>query len=89
MLVTLLMLLAAPDDAKSLMTNAAGKLSVACADRCGEPAARSPFRLDPVAGETTTSKDRALREDGSYCSVIGARRCTRKPRTLFRTDFTD
>lgn len=59
-----------------------------CAQAAPAPR-RTPYRLDRTVADAPTAKDRALREDGSYCAVIGARQCTRKPRTIFRTDFTD
>lgn len=89
MLTALLLLIATPDDTRALLKTAAGMLTGACTEACTpDPVARSPFRLEVNATDgVTTSKDRAIREDGTRCSV-DARRCTRKPRTLFRTDFT-
>lgn len=50
---------------------------------------RSRYRLDAQATGGIDPKQAALATDGSACSVVGARVCTRKPRTIFTTDFTD
>lgn len=90
MFTALLVMIAAQDGANTLMNTAAGMLSGACQGTAcpAEPVGRSPFRLEADTTAGLTSKDRAIQEDGTRCSV-DARICTRKPRTLFRTDFTD
>lgn len=49
-----------------------------CADR---------YRLPASSDDGDTLKDRAVRNDGSKCNVIGARRCTGKPRQIFRSSY--
>ena len=75
-------------DPDLLMRNAQSLLTATCE---GSHCAAQPhrFRL-PTADEAArevTSKDRAIRDDGSKCNVVGARRCPKKGRTILRTDF--
>jgi hypothetical protein len=78
-----LLLLAAATDPMTLVTQASSRLSVV------DPAAReSEFRIDQDEGPSAPStKDRALSEDGSRCSLIGGKVCTKKPRTWIRTNL--
>ncbi len=94
MLALLLMVATTADDTQAMLKAATGRLAVCtrgiAEGMCGEPAERSRFRLvsdDPV--ETPDAKGRAMQVTGSPCEVVGTRYCTRKPRTVFRTDFTD
>lgn len=75
---------------RDLMRHAGSRLSAACkgADCRTEPT-RSPFRLDDDDALDPDAKARALGDDGSRCSVVGARVCTRKPRTLLRAELTN
>jgi len=66
--------------ADPLLTTAAGRLNAT--DPAPTETKRSPYRIDSEAAGAT-SKDRAIREDGTRCSVVGSRVCTRKPRTVF------
>lgn len=81
---------AAPLDMGVLMGTAASRLSAACdgADCAASPPA-SRYRIDPDSDSTVTSKDRAIRDDGSRCNVVGARRCTKRGRTIWRTPIGD
>lgn len=89
MLGMLLLLVGSPQEPRLLMEAAGAKLSAACTGAaCAEPPARSRYRVEPSADLSPSAKDRALAVDGTYCNVAGARRCTKKPRTIFRTDFT-
>ena len=56
---------------------------------CAVEPRRSRYRLDPQVDDAIDTKRTALATDGSACSVVGGRVCTRKPRTIFTTDFTD
>ena len=56
---------------------------------CTADPRRSRYRLDPQDDTGVDLKQAALATDGSACSIVGARVCTRKPRTIFTTDFTD
>ena len=81
-IVTMLMALPQTD----LMATAASKLSV----RDERPAVRrSPFRIDRDLGSSSSAKDRAIAEDGQRCQVVGARMCTKRPRTLLSAPIGD
>jgi hypothetical protein len=84
----LLALLLAAQVADRSAAPPAGTPCLTCAHRTEFPT-RSRYRLDPATAEGTIAEDRGLREDGTRCGVIGARQCTRKPRTIFRTPFPD
>lgn len=84
----ILLLLAALSDPASLMLNARARLGATCATPgCAAPARRSAYRIDDEAEASPSAKDRAIGDDGSRCNVVGARRCTKRGRTLFRTDL--
>lgn len=85
MLIALTLAAAAP----ALPTRRATMRLDACTAACAAEPRRSRYRLDPQADAGTDMKRTALATDGSACSIVGARVCTRKPRTLFQTDFTD
>jgi hypothetical protein len=59
----------------------------ACATGCTAEPTRSRYRLDPQADTGPDMKRTALATDGSACSIVGARVCTKKPRTVFATDL--
>lgn len=75
---------------RDLMRHAGTRLSAACkGPDCGTEPTRSPFRLDDDDALDPDAKARAIGDDGSRCSVVGARVCTRKPRTLLRAELTN
>lgn len=85
----LLLLAAAVADPDLLMRNAQSLLTATCGgSECAAPPARSRFRIDGGDAGTITSKDRAIRDDGTKCNVVGARRCPKRGRRIFRTDFS-
>lgn len=74
-------------DAGALMRAADARLSVPCEGE-GECAAAPPdarFRIEQDDAGAIGAKERAIRDTGARCSVVGARVCTRPPRTLFST----
>lgn len=76
-----LLLLAAAADPATLVTRASDRLSVV------QPVPRrESFRVEHDADAAASTKDRAIAEDGARCSVVGARVCTRKPRTWLKMD---
>jgi hypothetical protein len=80
MLLLLLLAAAEPDP---LLAKASSRLSVS--DEAKPP---SDYRIDREdTGSATSTKDRALAEDGGRCSLIGGKVCTRKPRTWLKTDL--
>lgn len=81
MIVIALLQLATPDPA-ALLANASTRLAATPA----EAPADSRYRVDSEAGGVD-GKQRALQTDGGQCQVVGARMCTRKPRTWFKTDL--
>ena len=90
MLALLMMVATTGDDTQSMLEAATGRLTVCAQTGCDEPVKRSRFRLasdDDAA--TTDARHRAMQANGAPCGVVGTRYCTRKPRTVFRTDFTD
>lgn len=82
MLAVMLMLAAAPQAAApSLLATAQGKLSVAAA---AEPErADRRYRIDSEA-VVDDRKERALGTTGGQCQVVGARMCTKTPRTWLK-----
>ncbi|HEX4694956.1 hypothetical protein [Sphingomonas sp.] len=52
-----------------------------CTGRC---AAR--YRLPGSSDDDASAKDRALRDDGSKCDVVGAQRCLSARHTILRSD---
>lgn len=77
MIAALLLQLAAPG-AADLMARASSRLSAAPAAEADT--ASTQYR---IAGEASVDdgKQRALETTGAQCQVVGARMCTRKPRT--------
>lgn len=55
---------------------------VKCSDACA-----NRYRLPIADNGTPTIKSRALAEDGSKCNVVGAKRCTSKGRTVWRSEY--
>jgi len=53
-----------------------------CANACAER-----YRLPASSDDGDAMKKRAVRDDGSKCNVVGARRCTSKPRQIFRSSY--
>ena len=89
-MLALLMMTATMDDPQTLLKAAAGRLTACAPAGCATPTRRSRFRLDPdPVAATPDAKARALQATGAPCETVGTRYCTRKPRTVFRTDFTD
>ena len=79
-LAILLLVQAGPvADPDPLLATAAGRLSAT--DPAPVEPKRSPYRIDGAAAGAT-AKDRAIGEDGTRCSIVGSRVCTRKPRTV-------
>lgn len=85
----LLMLLVSGDDVAGFTLKAV-RMAPSCLSGACTPA-RSPrsYRVSRDEGRALTAKDRAFAADGSYCSVVGAKRCTSKGRRIFSTDFTE
>lgn len=95
MLIAMMMVLAAPpadDGAAELMATAASRLSVT---RCEAGAAgcerapdraRSPYRLQGYEPAREDRKARALADDGGQCGLVGAKMCTSRGKTIFRSD---
>lgn len=84
MVASLLILVAAqaadPTPA-TLLTTARDKLSVSDAAQA-DPSARYRVDAEPVRDD---AKARALGTTGGQCQVVGARMCTRSPRTWLKT----
>ncbi|WP_374944456.1 hypothetical protein [Sphingomonas sp.] len=74
---------ALPRNAGAMMTTAAHRLAATCdsAD-CAAPPAADRYRVASDDAAATTSKDRAIRDDGTRCNVVGARRCTSSGATI-------
>ncbi|MES2097675.1 MAG: hypothetical protein V4459_13030 [Pseudomonadota bacterium] len=53
-----------------------------CVGSCAER-----YRLPDVDDDAITAKDRAMRQDGSKCNVVGAQRCLSKRRTIIRASL--
>lgn len=82
-------LLAAAAAQPTLIRSVAVRLDTRCTEAaCAPPPRRSRYRLDPQVSDAADGKGAALAQTASPCD-IGARVCTRKPRTVFQTDFTD
>jgi hypothetical protein len=86
MSVIIAALLLAGGTPEDLMATAAKRLAISDTSPARP---RSPFRIDSSAGDARNAKDRAFAEDGQRCQVVGARMCTRRPRTLLSTPLTD
>lgn len=83
----LLLLASVTADPDRLLRNARALLSPPCeGPECAAPA-DARFRIEGDSGAGITAKDRAIRDDGSRCNVVGARRCTKRGRTIFRADL--
>lgn len=78
MLITIAILQLA--GANPMLTKGASRLSAT--DPAPIEAKRSPYRIESEAAGAS-SKDRAIQDNGTRCSVVGSRVCTRKPRTVF------
>lgn len=78
MIATMLMMLAMPQ-ADAMISRAADRLSVKAAPAIGRDGKK--WRIDPDM-EVEDGKERALGTTGAQCQVVGARMCTRKPRTV-------
>lgn len=84
----LLLLLSAVSDPAALMLHARARLAAPCdGPACVAPPRRSAYRIEKEAETGFTAKDRAIRDDGSKCNVVGARRCPKRGRTILRTAF--
>ena len=85
----LLLLAAAALVQDPLISTARARLSVPCegAD-CAAPPAGARFRIEGADASIVPSKDRLFLDDGSKCNVVGARRCPKRGRTIFRTNFS-
>jgi hypothetical protein len=55
-----------------------------CTGGCAER-----YRLPASSDDPITAKDRAMRQDGNRCNVVGAQRCLSKRRTIIRADLSD
>ena len=86
MSIVLVALMFAGGTPDTLFATAAKRLSVSDTQ---VPPRRSPYRIDSSAGDSPDAKDRAFIEDGQRCQVVGARMCTKRPRTLLSTPLTD
>ena len=84
----LLLLAAAASDPDVLLSKARTLLAAPCegAD-CAAPSSGARFRIAGDDASTVTAKDRAIGDDGSKCNVVGARRCTKRGRTIFHADL--
>lgn len=45
------------------------------------------YRLPASSDDDAAIKERAVRDDGGKCNVVGARRCTSKPMRLLRSSY--
>jgi hypothetical protein len=68
-------------DAASLLRTANAKLSAPCEGACGAPAPDAEFRVEREADLGPRLKQRAAADTGTRCD-LGARLCTRPPRTI-------
>lgn len=84
----LLLLAAVQSDPDVLLSKARTLLAAPCESAdCAAPSSDARFRIAGDDASTDTSKDRAIDDDGTKCNVVGARRCTKRGRTIFRTDL--
>ncbi|HEU0066059.1 MAG TPA: hypothetical protein VFQ57_02335 [Sphingomonas sp.] len=75
-----------PTSTGDLVASASGRLAITCGGReCAPRPASDLYRVDASDDSAMTSKDRAFRDDGSRCQVVGAKLCTRQPRKIFST----
>ena len=83
-----LLLAAALYDPDVLLNKAHAVLAAPCqgAD-CAALPPSARFRVAGDDADRVTSKDRAIRDDGSKCNVVGLRRCTDRGSTVFRTEL--
>lgn len=73
-------------DAGALMKTAADRLAATCdGPECAAPPASDRYRIVSDNGATVTSKDRAIRDDGTRCNVVGFKRCTSSGATILTT----
>jgi hypothetical protein len=81
-MIALFLLLSLSEPPAALVTRAAARLDAdGCAGVSCGARARS-YRVDAESAGDATPKDRAVRETGVTCSIVGARVCTRPPRTI-------
>ena len=86
MLILMSLVLADPDAAT--MMKVAAQRSQPCADAgCGEPARRSPFRVEASDVGGYDRKAAALAITGRDCERIGKLACTGKQRTVYTTAY--
>ncbi len=78
MIATVLLLLLAVEDPKALMKGASSRLSAEAPPRPAD----ERYRIAGDADTGASAAQRALAVDGGQCNVVGARLCTKKPRTL-------
>lgn len=81
-MILLALLQLASADPNALMAKASSRLN----STAQEAPAESPYRVESEA-TTVDGKRRALQTDGGQCQVVGARMCTRKPRTWFKAEL--
>jgi hypothetical protein len=53
-----------------------------CSDACAKQ-----YRVTESDDDGDVVKKRAVRDDGSKCNVVGARRCTSKPMRLLQSSY--
>ena len=83
----ILLLLAAITADPDPLLRARTVLSVPCQGTdCAEPES-DRYRVVGEGASIVTAKDRAIRDDGSKCNVVGARRCPKRGRNIFRADL--
>ncbi|MES2057398.1 MAG: hypothetical protein V4564_15800 [Pseudomonadota bacterium] len=69
--------------ARLSVNECAGSILPGCAAK-----KQSPYRLSTdLAAIGPSSKDRAVKMDGSDCEVIGSKVCLSRPRPVLRADF--
>ena len=86
MLVLLTLTAAVATPATPLRTHIVAQ-GLSCTIACEPTPPRSRYRLDAQASDDGDTKRQALATEGSECSVVGGRVCTRKPRTLLVADI--
>lgn len=70
--------------ADPLLVRAGERLRAPCGEACAPASPDARFRLGDT-DEAGPRAPRAVDDQGTRCSVVGARLCTRKPRTIFST----
>lgn len=87
MLIALALAAAAAPQPRVVAMRAALRPSACATAACTAEPARSRYRLDDDGAAPVDIKSTALATDGGQCSVVGARVCTRKPRTVLTADL--